>query len=43
MLELESQKEIRLKCEIVSELLAEWIRKESKLDYNLLNKHSFQA
>jgi hypothetical protein len=43
MLELESQKEIRLKGEIVSELLAEWIRKEGKLDYNLLNKLSFQA
>lgn len=43
MLEIESQKEIRLKGEIVSELLAEWIRKEGKLDYNLLNKLSFQA
>jgi len=43
MLELESQKEIMLKGEIVSELLAEWIRKECKLDYNLLNKLSFQA
>lgn len=43
ILELESQKEIRLKGEIVSELLAEWIRKEGFLDYNLLNKLSFQA
>jgi hypothetical protein len=43
MLEFESQKEIRLKGEIVSELLAEWIRKEGELDYNLLNKLSFQA
>lgn len=43
ILEIESQKEIRLKGEIVSELLAEWIRNEGNLDYNLLNKLSFQA
>jgi uncharacterized protein with von Willebrand factor type A (vWA) domain len=43
MLEVESQKEIRLKGEIVAELLAEWIRKGGKLDYHQLNKLSFQA
>lgn len=43
MLEVESQKEIRLKGEIVAELLAEWIRKGQKLDYHQLNKLSFQA
>ncbi|EGQ8088784.1 hypothetical protein MOU99_004267, partial [Vibrio vulnificus] len=43
MLEVESQKEIRLKGEIVAELLAEWIRKGHKLDYHQLNKLSFQA
>ena len=43
MLEVESQKEIRLKGEIVAELLAEWIRKGGNLDYHQLNKLSFQA
>jgi len=43
MLEVEEQKEIRLKGEIVAELLAEWIRKGGKLDYHQLNKLSFQA
>lgn len=43
MLEVESQREIRLKGEIVAELLAEWIRKNGKLDYHQLNKLSFQA
>lgn len=43
MLELESQKEIRIKGEIVAELLAEWIRKNGNLDYYRLNKLSFQA
>lgn len=43
ILELERQKEIRLKGEIVSELLAEWIRKNGSLDYHQLNKLSFQA
>ena len=42
-LELERQKEIRLKGEIVAELLAEWIRKGRELDYHQLNKLSFQA
>jgi len=43
MLEVESQREIRLKGEIVAELLAEWIRKNGNLDYHQLNKLSFQA
>lgn len=43
VLEVESQKEIRLKGEIVAELLAAWIRKGEKLDYYQLNKLSFQA
>ncbi len=43
MLEIERQKEIRLKCEIVAELLAEWIREDDKVDYYQLNKLSFQA
>ncbi|OHU87030.1 hypothetical protein BET10_19540 [Pseudoalteromonas amylolytica] len=42
-LEVEHQKEIRLKGEIVAELLAEWIRKGGNLDYHQLNKLSFQA
>ena len=43
ILEVEAQKEIRLKGEIVAELLAEWIRTGHKLDYHQLNKLSFQA
>jgi len=43
MLELERQKEIRLKGEVVSDLLAQWIRKNGRLDYFELNKLSFQA
>jgi len=43
MLEVESQKEIRLKGEIVAELLAAWLRKGPNLDYHQLNKLSFQA
>ena len=43
LLELERQREIRLKSEIVSELLAQWIRKSDKLDYHELNRLSFQA
>jgi hypothetical protein len=43
ILEIEAQKEIRLKGEIVAELLAEWIRTDHKLDYHQLNKLSFQA
>lgn len=43
MLEVEKQKEIRLKGEIVAELLAQWIRKNGTLDYHELNKLSFQA
>jgi len=43
MLEVESQREIRLKGEVVAELLAEWIRKNGKLDYHQLNRLSFQA
>ncbi|EPY1013154.1 hypothetical protein ACW9OX_004246 [Vibrio vulnificus] len=35
MLEVENQKEIRLKGEVVAELLAEWIRKNGNLDYHL--------
>lgn len=43
ILEVQRQKEIRLKGEIVSELLAQWIRKNGKIDYHELNKLSFQA
>ncbi|WP_326033523.1 hypothetical protein, partial [Vibrio cholerae] len=43
MLEVESQKELRLKGEVVAELLAEWIRKNGNLDYHQLNKLTFQA
>ena len=42
LLEVEKQREIRLKSEIVSDLLAQWIKKDS-LDYNELNRLSFQA
>lgn len=43
MLEIESQREVRLKGEIVAELLAEWIKKNGTLDYHQLNRQSFQA
>ncbi|MBN2869930.1 MAG: hypothetical protein JXK04_03140 [Campylobacterales bacterium] len=43
MLEVERQREIRLKGEIVSDLLAQWIRKNGQLDYHELNRLSFQA
>jgi hypothetical protein len=43
ILEIQHQKEIRHKSEIVSELLAQCIRKDGKLDYHELNKLSFQA
>lgn len=43
MLEIERQKEIRLKSEVVAELLAQWIRKNGALDYHELNRLSFQA
>lgn len=43
LLEIERQREIRLKAEIVSELLAQWIRKNGTLDYCELNRLSFQA
>lgn len=43
MLEVERQREIRLKSEIVADLLAQWIRKSGRLDYHELNRLSFQA
>jgi hypothetical protein len=43
ILEVEAQREMRLKGEIVAELLADWIRTGHKLDYHQLNKLSFQA
>lgn len=43
MLEVERQREIRLKGEIVAELLAQWIRKNGTLYYHELNRLSFQA
>lgn len=43
ILEVQHQKEIRIKGEIVSELLAQWIRKDETIDYHELNKLSFQA
>jgi hypothetical protein len=43
MFEVERQREIRLKGEIVADLLAQWIRKKGKPDYHELNRLSFQA
>ncbi|MGS0498744.1 hypothetical protein ACU8V4_16735 [Pseudoalteromonas mariniglutinosa] len=43
ILEVESQKEMRLKGEVVADLLAEWLKKNGKLDYHQLNKLTFQA
>ncbi|HHK4674558.1 hypothetical protein ACLPG7_29615 [Pseudomonas aeruginosa] len=43
VLELENQKETRLKSEIVAELLAAWIKEGGGVDYHQLNKLSFQA
>lgn len=43
MLEIENQREVRLKSEIVAELLAEWIKKNGTHDYKQLNRLSFQA
>jgi hypothetical protein len=43
ILEVERQREIRLKGEIVADLLAQWIRKNGTLDYHELNRLSFQA
>ena len=43
ILEVERQREIRLKGEIVADLLAQWIRKNGQLDYHELNRLSFQA
>ncbi|WP_318469439.1 hypothetical protein [Photobacterium leiognathi] len=42
-IEIENQKEIRTRSEVVAELLAEWVRRSESLDYHLLNKLSFQA
>ena len=35
--------EVRLRAELVADLMAEWIKDEKDLDYHLLNKLSFQA
>ncbi len=43
MLEVEHQREIRIKGEVVAELLAQWIRKSGTLDYYELNRMTFQA
>lgn len=43
MHEFEHQREIRIKGEIVAELLAQWIRRNGALDYYELNRMSFQA
>ena len=43
VLEIERQREVRLKGEVVAELLAQWVRKNGKLDYHELNRLSFQA
>lgn len=42
-IEVEHQREIRIKGEVVAELLAQWIRANGKLDYYELNRMSFQA
>ncbi|WP_052035788.1 hypothetical protein, partial [Vibrio proteolyticus] len=41
--EVEHQREMRLKGEVVAELLAQWLRAEKELDYYQLNKLAFQA
>ncbi len=43
LLEINKEKEIRLKGEVVSELLSEWIKAPGKIDYAQLNRLSFQA
>lgn len=40
---LESEREVRLRAELVADLMAEWIRDKDKLDYFRLNQLSFQA
>ncbi|HEX2530527.1 MAG TPA: hypothetical protein VHK70_03565 [Burkholderiaceae bacterium] len=39
----ESDIEIRLRAELVADLMAEWIKDASQLDYHRLNQLSFQA
>ncbi|EOA6545674.1 hypothetical protein ACH7VC_004634 [Vibrio vulnificus] len=41
--EVEHQREMRLKGEVVAELLAQWLRADKELDYYQLNKLAFQA
>ena len=39
----ESDLEIRLRAELVADLMAEWIKDTNQLDYHRLNQLSFQA
>jgi hypothetical protein len=39
----ENDLEVRLRAELVADLMAEWIKGEKELDYNRLNQLSFQA
>jgi hypothetical protein len=39
----EKDLEVRLKAELVADLMAEWIKDEANLDYHRLNQLSFQA
>ena len=43
MLKVDTQKEIRLKAEVVADLFAEWIRTNDEINRYQLNKLSFQA
>lgn len=41
LIKIEHEKEIRLKAELVAELMAEWLKKD--VDYHKLNELSFKA
>ena len=43
LLELEKQREMRRKAELLGDLLAQWLRKDNDIDYYELNRLSFQA
>lgn len=43
MIEFEREREVRLKGEVVAELLAQWIKKNGTLNYYELNRLAFQA
>lgn len=43
IIELQREREIRLRSEVVAELMAQWIKKDNELNYYELNRLSFQA